>query len=145
MDFPYLNMDFELRVVKNTPLTGENDYENVAETFLKWIGYLSEGTGRSSIAYRLFLSFLLHPKKEWMVEELATELETTKATIYRHLNKLKGLDILEEKIVGDKKEKGYCLRYGNFSNAWNFVEAHVKVAMDNYGKTVEHLQELVSK
>jgi predicted transcriptional regulator len=76
---------------------------------------------------------------------MMVELGTTKATIYRHLNKLKGLDIMEEEIVGNKKEKGYRFRYGNFAKAWNFVEAHVKVAMENYGETVEHLQELVSK
>jgi hypothetical protein len=37
------------------------------------------------------------------------------------------------------------LRYGNFQKAWNFVEAHLKVAIENYGKTVEHLQELIDK
>jgi len=35
------------------------------------------------------------------------------------------------------------LRYGNIQKAWNFVEAHLKVAIENYGKTVEHLQRLM--
>jgi hypothetical protein len=37
------------------------------------------------------------------------------------------------------------MRYGNFQKAWNFVEAHIKVAVENYGKTVEHLQTLLEK
>jgi hypothetical protein len=41
--------------------------------------------------------------------------------------------------------KGYRIRYGNLSKAWNFTEAHVTVAMENYRKTVDHLQELASK
>jgi len=83
-----------------------------------------------------------------VVEDLAVALGTTKATIYRHINKLKGFDILEEMTVEDsegKPRKGYRIRYGNLSKAWNFTEAHVNVAMENYRKTVDHLQELSSK
>jgi len=38
--------------------------------------------------------------------------------------------------------KGYRIRYGNLTKAWNFVEANVEVAMENYRKTVEHLAKL---
>ena len=69
--------------------------------------------------------------------------------MYRHLNKLKGFDILEEVQVFDdatkQNKKAYRMRYGNFQKAWNFVEAHLKVAVENYGKTVEHLQKLLEK
>jgi N-glycosylase/DNA lyase len=69
--------------------------------------------------------------------------------VYRHLNKLKGFDILEEVQIFDEttkqNKKAYRLRYGNLQKAWNFVEAHLKVAIENYGKTVEHLQKLVEK
>lgn len=140
-------MVFQLQVTKNTPLTGEDDYETVAVQFLKQIGYMSQGADTSSIAYRLFECFLLHPGKEWQVDELAVELDATKATVYRHLNKLKGLDILEEGKVGEgtKQRKTYRLRYGNLTKAWNFVEAHVKVAMDNYAESVAHLHKLVQR
>ena len=40
-------------------------------------------------------------------------------------------------------KKGYKLRYSNLSKAWTFVEAHVSVAMENYRKTVDHLQKRV--
>ena len=75
------------------------------------------------------------------------ELKATKSTIYRHLNKLKSMDILEEEKIGgnNKVKKTYRLRYGNIAKAWSFVEAHVKVAMENYNETVTHLQKLVER
>jgi len=91
----------------------------------------------------------MHPEKAWYVEEISNKLKTSKPTVYRHLNKLKGLDILEEVNVFDEatkqNKKAYRLRYGNLEKAWNFVEAHLKVAIENYGKTVEHLQKLIEK
>jgi len=68
--------------------------------------------------------------------------------VYRHINKLKGFDVLEEMNVEQtdgSSRKGYRIRYGNLSKAWNFTEAHVQVAMENYRKTVDHLQELATK
>ena len=44
-----------------------------------------------------------------------------------------------------QKKKAYRLRYGNLSKAWNFVDAHLEVAIDNYRKTVDHLQNLMEK
>ena len=84
-----------------------------------------------------------------MVDEIAVSLKTSRPTVYRHLNKLKGFDILEEVQVFDditkQNKKAYQLRYGNLEKAWNFVEAHIKVAVENYGKTVEHLQNLLEQ
>lgn len=90
-----------------------------------------------------------HPEKAWFVDEIAAGLKASRPTVYRHLNKLKSFDILEEVQVFDEtskqNKKGYRLRYGNFQKAWNFVEAHLKVAIENYSKTVEHLQDLMEK
>ncbi len=140
-------MEFEIRVVKSSPLTGEDDYTKVAVKFLKLIGYMPENADEDSVAYKLFECFLLHPNKEWTVDELMTTLKATKATVYRHLNKLKSMDILEEGKEGEGKKvkKTYRLKYGNLAKAWNFVEAHVKVAMENYAETVAHLQKLVER
>ncbi len=142
-------MVFELRIVSNTPLIGEEDIEIAAKTFLYQIGYLSKGSD-PKIPYTLFTDyFIKHPEKAWFVEELAMKLNASKPTVYRHLNKLKGLDLLEEIQILDERtnqhKKAYRLRYGNLKKAWNFVEAHVKVAIENYGKTVEHIQHLVEK
>ncbi len=140
-------MSFEIRVVKATPPTGEDDYRKVAMIFLKNLGYMRENDDEKSVAYRLFESFLLHPDKQWTVEELVSSLGATKAAIYRHLNKLKSMDILEEGKEGEgiNVKKTYRLRYGSISKAWNFVEAHVKVAMEGYAETARHLQNLVER
>ena len=146
-------MGFELTVVSNTPLTPLKDIGDVAIMFLSQIGYLPKGydpkTGaksvNDSVPYRLFVEcFLSRPERGWTAEQLAVKLKTTKATVYRHLNKLKEIDLLDEVQVDDRgtPRKGYRIRYGNLTKAWNFVEANVEVAMENYRKTVEHLQKL---
>ena len=150
-------MSFELNVVSNTPLTPLSDVDEVAMLFLNQVGYFPKGYDpktdvtdiRDSVPYRLFVEFFMaRADKAWIVEDLATALGTTKATVYRHINKLKGFDVLEEMNAEDadgRQRKGYRIRYGNLSKAWNFTEAHVQVAMENYRKTVDHLQELSSK
>ncbi len=147
-------MSFEMTVVSNTPLSSVDDLETVAVTFLTQVGYLPKGydpkTGTSevteSVPYRLFVDcFLKRMDKAWLVEDLATELETSKPTVYRHVNKLKSMDLLEDvqvDIGGGQMKKGYRIRYGDLSKAWNFVEAHVQVALENYRKSVVHLQDL---
>jgi len=142
-------MAFEMQVVSNTPLVGEDDPDVVAKMFFEQIGYLSKGAD-PAIPYKLFKNYFLeHPTKAWFVDEIVADLKTSKPTVYRHLNKLKGFDILEEIQVFDdatqQNKKAYRLRYGNIQKAWNFVEAHLKVAVENYGKTVEHLQKLLEK
>jgi DNA-binding transcriptional ArsR family regulator len=142
-------MAFEIRIVNNTPLIGEDNPEIVARTLFEQIGYITKGSD-PSIPYTLFAEyFIKHPTKAWFVEELSTKLKTSKPTIYRHLNKLKSLDILEEMQVLDEQtnqyKKAYRIRYGNLKKAWNFVEANIKVAVENYGKTVEHLQNIMEE
>lgn len=142
-------MAFNIRVVSNTPLTGEEDLDTVARKFLEQIGYLSKGSD-PDIPYRLFRNFFLKkPERAWSVDELSMHLSASKPTVYRHLNKLKALDLLEETKIGEEgneqSRKAYRIRYGNIEKAWNFVEAHMKVAIENYGKTVEHMQNLLNK
>jgi predicted transcriptional regulator len=140
-------MGFEMQIVSNTPLVGEENPEVVAKKFFEQIGYLSKGAD-PEIPYKIFNDFFLkHPSKAWYVDEISTILNTSKPTVYRHLNKLKGFDILEEVQTFNENtqqnKKAYRLRYGNIQKAWNFVEAHLKVAIENYAKTVEHLQNLI--
>jgi predicted transcriptional regulator len=144
---------FELQVVSNTPLTPLDDTDDVSLQFLQMIGYLPKGYDpktnasnvQDSVPYKMFTECLMkNTKRAWTVEEMAAKLKTTKPTIYRHLNKLKAIDILEEVDTdrsGDKK-KGYRIRYGDLSKAWNFTEANVEMAMDAYRKTIDHLQKL---
>ena len=149
-------MPFEIAVVSNTPLTPLKDFDDVALLFLAQIGYIPKGydpktdakTVRESVPYRLFTEcFLGRMDKGWTVEQLAAKLRTTKATIYRHINKLKDMDLLDEVNVNEKgtMRKGYRIRYGNLSKAWNFVESNVEIAMENYRKTVDHLEKLAEQ
>ena len=144
---------FDVTVVSNTPLTPLKDLDEVSLMFLTQIGYIPKGydpktdakSVRESVPYRLFVECLLgRAEKGWTVEQLATKLKTTKATIYRHINKLKAMDLLDEVDVIEKggARKGYRIRYGNLSKAWNFVESNVEIAMENYRKTVDHIQKL---
>ena len=147
---------FELQVVSNTPMSGVSDVDVVAETFLVQIGYLPKGydpktgavTIRESVPYRLFMDYLMaYPTKAWTVEELAVLLETTKPTIYRHINKLKSMDLLEAMDVefNNQVRKGYRIRFGDIVKAWSFTEANVNMAMENYRKTVIHFRELLTQ
>ncbi len=149
-------MAFELNVVSNTPLTPLTDIDEVTTIFLNQIGYFPKGYDpktdvkdvRDSVPYRLMVEFFMgRMDRAWVVDDLAVALKTTKATIYRHINKLKALDLLEVVTVDRDgvPKKGYRIRYGNLSKAWNFTEAHVQVAMENYRKTVDHLQELATR
>ena len=147
---------FELQVVSNTPLNGVTDIDIVAETFLSQIGYLPKGYDpktsatdvRDSVPYRLFMDFFMkYTEKPWSVEELAASLNTSKPTIYRHINKLKSLDLLESLDVefDGQMRKGYRIRYGDLSKAWNFTTSNVELALANYSKTVAHFQNLMDK
>jgi len=147
---------FELQIVSNTPMNGVTDIDVVAETFLVQIGYLPKGydpktgavTVKESVPYRLFMDhFMKLPAKVWTVEELAALLGTTKPTIYRHINKLKSMDLLEAMDVeyDGQMRKGYRIRFGDLVKAWSFTESNVTMAMENYKKTVIHFQELMQQ
>jgi len=129
------------------------DKDVVAETFLVQIGYIPKGydpktsaaSVRDSVPYRLFMDFFMkNTGKAWAVEELAALLNTTKPTIYRHINKLKSMDLLESVDVefDGAMRKGYRIRYGDLPKAWSFTEANVNMAMENYRRTVAHFQSL---
>jgi 8-oxo-dGTP diphosphatase len=145
-------MGFELRIVRNNPLTGENDLDQVLMVFLKQVGYLPQNAGEDA-GFRLVRDcFLKYPDKPWTIDELLTVLETNKSTLYRYLNKLKGLDILDEieipaaePVQTDtyrKIKKGYRFRFSSLSTAWGIVESHTSVALENYRKTVDHVEQL---
>ena len=149
-------MPFELALRYSTPLTPLPDLDEVLREFLRLVGYLpdgeegrgSEGPIAQSLAYRLVRDcFLKDLARPWYVEELTAVLKTSKPTVYRHINKLKSLDLLEEVggVADGKGRKGYRLRYGNLSRAWDFTEANAQNALRRYRETVNHLQTLIEK
>ena len=155
-------MAFEMQVVSHAPLTGEQDPERVAKLLFSMVGYTARKGPDHGISFKLFYDcFLLHPTKEWTVEELAAACGTTMPSIYRHLNKLKDFDIVEdlyiERAVPDAPEaangdaevvdrkRAFRLRYGDLGKAWNFAEAHFHLAIENYRKSVDHLETLLKQ
>ncbi|MBA7683369.1 hypothetical protein ES703_91733 [subsurface metagenome] len=51
-------MAFEMQVVSNTPLIGDEDLGSVAKKFFEQIGYLSKGSD-PTIPYKIFSDFFL--------------------------------------------------------------------------------------
>ena len=142
-------MAFEMQVVSHAPLTGETDPTRVAKVLFDMIGYTARKGPDHGISFKLFYGcFLLHPTRLWTVEEMAAACGTTMPSIYRHLNKLKDLDIVEDlytdaqEATGERK-RAFRLRYGDLSKAWNFAEAHFQLAIENYRKSVDHLEALL--
>lgn len=151
-------MDFELVVRRHTPLTSVEDVDEAALPFLEAIGYLPKGyqprTGaeevEESVPYRLFVDcFLRRPDRAWTMAELVTVLETSQPTVYRHLNKLRALRLVEveEHRPDDQGQTmhRYRLRYRDLSKAWNLVEAQVERALEEYRRTVDHLDDLLQR
>ena len=150
-------MSFNIQIQSNIPLTSVEDLEEVLVNFLHDIGYISEGYSApeagqelvDSVPVGIFMHcFFPDPERVWLVEEMSVLLNAHKTTVYRHLTKLKNLDLVEEAVREEedgRRKKGYRIRYGNIKKAWSFTETNVEVAMRNYAKTVEHLQQLVEE
>ncbi len=139
-------MAFEMQVVSHAALTSETDPKRLAKLFFAMIGYTARKGPDHGISFRIFYDcFLLHPQKSWTVEQLASECGTTLPSIYRHLNKLKDLDIIEDLYVDEdgERKRAFRLRYGDLSKAWNFAESHFELAVKNYRASVDHLEELL--
>lgn len=144
-------MSFEIKVSSHTPMVSD-DLNEILERFLLDIGYLSgRKTGEElydSVPFRMWTDFLLKdPRKPLTVDELSARLDASKPTIYRHLNKLKNMDLLEsEEIVedddGEVIKKGYKLRNGDFKTAWHVTEANIESTLKRYKQTIDKIIEL---
>lgn len=141
-------MTFSITVVENAPISEHASLDDALKMFLTQIGYLKREKDTET-AIELFKCFLLMPKREWTVEELISHLETTRPTLYNHLNKLKSLDIVEghtREIEGfQSKKKVYSLRSANLERAWHFVEYHIEDFLKNYQKTVTSIWSIARK
>lgn len=140
---------FKMTMVSAPARVLDQDVDRTIAYFLSDIGYiprLRPDTDFAQIAasayFRLFKEcFLENSERHWTGDELMSYLKTSRTTLYRHLNKLKAMDILEE--VQEGKTKKYRLRSGDLLRAWSWVEVNMKIAMDNYRKTVEHISTLI--
>lgn len=146
-------MAFQI-VLNSSSIPLGDDLESKVISFLTRVGYLSETRTRESILasvpYRLFMEcFLRRKDKLWEIDDLESFLGVTRATVYRHLNKLKSLDLVEETPFNSEDtgyvHKGYRLRFGNISRAWNFVEAHMEMTIEQYRIAVDGIQESLNR
>jgi DNA-binding transcriptional ArsR family regulator len=139
---------FKMTIVSTPSRILDEDLDKNIAYFLSDIGYiprLKPSTDFATISkaayFRLFKDcFLMNPQKYWTGDELLSFLKTSRTTLYRHMNKLKSMDLLEELQEG--KTKKYRLRSGDLVRAWSWVEVNVKMALENYGKSVRHIVEL---
>lgn len=144
-------MSFRLIVSDHKPVISDH-IQDILEDFLLDIGYLSgRKTGeevQESVPFRLWTECLLkNPEQYRTIDEFATILDTSKPTIYRHLNKLKNLDLIEEKELtiednGEVIKKGYRLIQGDLTKAWHVTELNVESNMKRYRETVERINKL---
>ena len=138
-------MVFELRVVGDMPLEAESDLDTALRRFLEQIGYI-ERDSKDNIGFQIFRNcFVERPDRVWTADEIALTVKTSKPTVYRYIRKLKNIGLIEEgtrKNEGEAPRKGYMLRYGDLARAWVFVDSNVKVAMQNYQRSVEHIAKL---
>jgi predicted transcriptional regulator len=139
-------MAFEMLVVGDPPLTGESDSRRVAKLLLQRIGYTARKGPDNGLSFRIFYDcFLMHPAKWWTVEELATTCETSMPSVYRHVNKLRDLDLIEDDHIESdgERRRAFRLRYADLSKAWNHAEVHFQHAIDAYRSSVDHLEGLL--
>ncbi len=141
-------MSFQIQIVDNVPISREADLDDALRLFLSNIGYLLREK-ETDVAVGLFKTFLLLPNKFWTVEEMMHRLNTSKPTLYYHLNKLKSLDLIEGNMVElegyEKKKKVYSLRFKNLERAWHFVEYHIEDSLKNYGKSITNIWSIAER
>ncbi len=140
-------MPFEIRVVYEMPLEAEMDLDVAVKKFLRQIGYLAQDR-EETIGFRIFREFFLErPERVWSADEIAVSLGTSKPTVYRYIRKLRNMELIEDGEREDEsgKKRGYRMKYGDFIRAWSMVEANVKVAMENYKRSVEHIARLAKE
>jgi len=95
-----------------------------------------------SVPYRMLMGcFLRRWDQGFTVERLCEELDASRPTVYRHLLRLRELDLI---ATGDEDEEGarrrsYHLRFGRPSKAWRFAEVNAECALDDLRGRVDRV------
>ena len=110
-----------------------------------------------STPYRLMVGCLLsRPHHAFTIEELERELGASRPTIYRHLNKLRDLELLSHgdggdggnsgdggdggggpRPAGSSRRRRYGLRFGSLGRAWRFTELGAECALEGLRERVD--------
>jgi DNA-binding transcriptional ArsR family regulator len=95
----------------------------------------------TSVPYRMLMDcFFHHPDQGFTVERLCEELEASRPTVYRHLLRLREMDLLapgDEETEGGGTRRSYHLRFGRPSKAWRFAETNAECALEALRRQVD--------
>jgi len=95
----------------------------------------------TSVPYRMLMDcFFRHPDQGFTVERLCEDLGASRPTVYRHLLRLRELDLLapgDEGSEGGGKRRSYHLRFGRPSKAWRFVETNAECSLEALRELVD--------
>ncbi len=94
-----------------------------------------------SVAYRLVTKCLLsRPREGFTVEELVERLGASRPTVYRHLVKLRELDLVTlTDEDADARRRRHGIRYGSLSKAWRFTELNAECSLERLRDLVDGL------
>ena len=94
----------------------------------------------TSVPYRMLMDcFFRRGDQGFTVEQLCEELDASRPTVYRHLLRLRELDLIapgEEEGEGGRR-RSYHLRFGTPSKAWRFVEVNAECALEGLREQVD--------
>lgn len=95
----------------------------------------------TSVPYRMLMDcFFRHPDQGFTVERLCDDLDASRPTVYRHLLRLRELDLLapgEEGTEAGGRRRSYHLRFGSPGKAWRFTETNAECALEALRGTVD--------
>jgi DNA-binding transcriptional ArsR family regulator len=94
----------------------------------------------ASVPFRLMMDcFWTNPGMGFTVEELETRLGASRPTVYRHLLRLRELDLISlgEEDGAKGHRRNYQMRFSSPTKAWRFVEVNAECALDTLREMVD--------
>lgn len=141
-------MGFSLDIAEGPPTADGEPVDRVVIDFLDRIGFLSRGydpkarvrSVSTSPPYTIFLSMVREPWRDWSPAALARAANTSLPTVYRHLAKLRTLD-----LIAGGEGRPVHVRHYDLVSAWGIVEANADAAVEANGRVVRELQRLLTE
>jgi predicted transcriptional regulator len=112
-----------------------NNKEDIYVEILKSIGYLDKSMP-SEIGLQVALLFIDNPHVAYHPDELADGFKTSRPTVYRHINKLLKIGIIER-----CDRNSYIMRYSDFGKAWNYSKNHINTIMEIITEKIEEAKD----
>jgi predicted transcriptional regulator len=95
----------------------------------------------TSVPYRMLMDcFFGRPEQGFTVEALCEEMGASRPTVYRHLLRLREMDLLavgDDETKSGGKRRSYHLRFGSPSKAWRFLDTNAECALEALREQVD--------